>query len=931
MTRPKLCTAGTLLGLALVTAGANASDGDAHAGAEILRERCLPCHGGEAKKIRGAYDLRTRAGLLRGGESGTPAVVPGQPEASPLLVAVERRNPDLVMPPKENDRLSAAEVAVLRRWIAGGAPLPEGWPTVGPPAPPKAEGDAGVRVATSRGLSAAWNDRTYAKEALWAFAPIGRPEAPSGDRLIDAAAVQTPVDAFWQARLRERGISRLAPEADPRTLVRRATFTLLGLPPTPAEIDAFVADHRARGRAAAMGTLVDRLLASPHHGEQAARLWLDVVRYADTSGLSNDFERPNAWRYRDWVIRSFNRDLPFDRFVTAQIAGDELTGDDLAGGEGLLAAGFWRMGPWEHTSMTVAAITRQQLLDDMTHAVGVTLLGLGLRCASCHDHKFDPIPTRDYYRLQAALAPIQLAERDVPFLHDERTVGFAEARSAAQARLARVTTRLRALDDKQRASGAVESSTHAAPRSQTAEANRGELGLTPDEVSERKLLDKRRAYFEREVERYAPRALSIYAGPPREYLSTRTTNPLPERRAGLLPAVHILVGGSLESRGDAVLPGVLGAVGLGRISRGLGEAHGGAADPTALPTTTEGRRTALARWLTGSENTLLSRVIVNRVWQQHFGRGLVATPNNFGKMGSRPTHPELLDWLARWFMDRGWSLKALHRLLATSAMWSRADTHPDRARLALHDPRNELLAYFPLRRLAAEELRDAMLLASHELVRHGGGPGVFPEINWAAALQPRQIMGSVAPPYVPSRTRHERNRRTIYAFRIRTLADPLLETFNRPGSDVSCDRRDETTVTPQALSLLNGEAPHARALAMAAELEANLREPRARLRAAFLRTWGRPPSTGELAAAAAHVSAQTRLHEGRRPRPRPLPSKVERRMIEEVTGEEVRWTDNLDLAGYERDLSPWEVRPATRALADLCLVLFNSNEFLYVR
>jgi hypothetical protein len=351
-----------------------------------------------------------------------------------------------------------------------------------------------------------------------------------------------------------------------------------------------------------------------------------------------------------------------------------------------------------------------------------------------------------------------------------------------------------------------------------------------------------------------------------------------------------------------------------------------------IPEATEGRRLAFARWVASPANTLTARVIVNRLWQTHFGRGLVATPNNFGKMGARPTHPELLDWLARWFVEQGWSQKKLHRLIVTSATYRQAGEHPDAEALRRLDPKNELLAYFPPRRLAAEEIRDAMLAVSGELNREPGGPGVFPEINWEVALQPRHIMGSVAPAYEPSRTRRERNRRTIYAFRYRTLADPMLEVFNRPGSETSCERRDETTVTPQAFSLMNGEAALDRALAMAAALERAAPTVAGRIDRAFLLVYGRPATAAERAEASAHVARMTRLHAGRRARARPLPTKVKRQMIEEMTGESVRWEESLSgLRGYERDLKSWDVGPGTRALADLCLVLMNSNGFLYVR
>jgi hypothetical protein len=350
-----------------------------------------------------------------------------------------------------------------------------------------------------------------------------------------------------------------------------------------------------------------------------------------------------------------------------------------------------------------------------------------------------------------------------------------------------------------------------------------------------------------------------------------------------------------------------------------------------MPTTADGRRLALAQWIASPNNTLTARVLVNRIWQQHFGRGIVATPNNFGVMGARPTHPELLDWLATWFMDHGWSIKRLHRLIMNSATYQQLAEHPDRDELETIDSTNSLLAYFPPRRLAAEELRDSMLAVSGELNPETGGPGVFPEINWEIALQPRHIMGSVAPAYFPSRTPAERNRRTLYAFRYRTLSDPFLEVFNRPGCDISCERRDETTVTPQVFALFNSEFAHQRSLAFAAGLAGEFSEFDERIEAAFLRTCSRPPTIAEVDACRGHYERMLEHHRRHVPRPVELPTRVERGMIEEFTGEMVRWQEELPLDNYERDLMPWDVGPEVRALAEVCLVLMNSNEFLYVR
>ncbi|MBI1900196.1 MAG: PSD1 domain-containing protein [Planctomycetia bacterium] len=887
----------------------------------LLKEKCFACHGDDPKKIESKLNLKSREGMLKGGESGEPALAPGTPDESRLFLAVTRKDKDLVMPPKENDRLSAEQVELLRRWIAAGAPWPE---TSRPPASEAWSSKEGVIVKTSGGQSPEWTNRKYQPADIWAYQPIRRPAVPKDT--IDVSRVTSAIDAFIQAKLKERGITRLATQADKSALIRRATIDLTGLPPAPEEVEAFVRDDAAD----AFDRLIDRLLDSPHYGEQQARHWLDVVRYADTSGFSNDFERPNAWRYRDYVVRSFNQDKPFDRFIVEQIAGDELDPSDP---EMLIAAGFLRMGPWEHTGMTVAAVTRQQWLDDVTHSVGVTFLGQALRCAQCHDHKFDPVPTRDYYSLQAVFATTHFAEREAPFLDVENTGNFAAARAAVEQRLEQVKSLQAALRKKNEdaiaaflAERAVKSLDEL-PLDQRPKTDYlgGTFGLSKSDLSLRKVYQKSTQYLERELNRFEPHALSVYSGADNKYTSVKAVNPLPQRRDGPPTVVHVLTRGSLQSPGEAVTPGVLSAM-------ALAASEDAQSSSPVLPDATDGRRLALARWIASPQNTLAARVIVNRVWQQHFGTGLVATPNNFGKMGARPSHPELLDWLATWFIDEGWSIKKLHRLMMASSTYRQSGTHADIEKLRQVDPKNSLLAYFPPRRLAAEELRDAMLAASGELNRERGGPGVFPEINWEVALQPRHIMGSVAPAYLPSRTPRERNRRTIYAFRLRTLADPLLEVFNRPLSEVSCDRRDETTVTPQVFALFNSPFAHGRALAFAASLQKDEATLEGRIERAFSLVYGRAPSADENAACLAHFERMKEHHARHRPERTELPLSVRRGMIEELTGEMVTWEEELTgMKEYQRDVMPCDVGAETRALAEVCMVLLNSNEFLYVR
>jgi mono/diheme cytochrome c family protein len=812
----------------------------------LLKRKCLGCHGDGAAS-EGGLDLRTREAMLRGGDSG-PAVVPGNAAASKLIALIAPGGKP-AMPPKEKDRLTPAEVAAFRAWVDGGAPFTDRKPA----AKPEWTSGDGIAVATSGGQSPDWTERRYKPDDVWAFFPV-RPQAvPAGEA--------HPIDAFLNDRLRAKGLAP-APAADRTAWLRRATFDLTGLPPTPEEIAAFAADPAPD----AWEKVIDRLLASPRYGERMAQHWLDVVRYADTSGFSNDYERPNAWRYRDYVVRAFNADKPYDRFVREQIAGDEIAPDDP---EARIATGFLRMGPWEHTAMSVEAVTRQFFLDDVTNSVGVTFLGQALSCCRCHDHKFDPLPTRDYYRIQAVFASTQFDEPAVPFLPAENTADLPALREAVARQIAD--------KDWMRTDE---------PKVESASRNG----------------KKRSEYLKLAAQRAEPRAFAV-------------------KSAGD-QAVRVLAGGSLEAPGETVVPGVLSAP---RFDE--------AAPPA--PTVTDrpaGRRAALAGWIADGRNPLTARVMVNRVWQWHFGTGLVATPNNFGKTGRRPTHPELLDWLAARFVADGWSVKKLHRLIMTSAAYRRGAAHPDPEALARLDPAGELLAVFPPRRLSAEEIRDAMLAVTGELSPATGGPGVFPEINAEAAVQPRHIMGGTAICYRPSPKREQRNRRTIYAFRYRGLADPMLEVFNQPGSDASCERRDETTVTPQVFALFNGRAVHDRALAFAARLEKLSDDPARRIELAFRLVYGRPPTDAQLRACREHVDRMTAHHRSRPPVKTEPPAWVDREMIDEQTGRPFRWREKLlDPAdGYEPDLRPWDVGPETRALAELCLVLFNSNEFLYV-
>ena len=874
-----------------------------------FESKCLACHGKKEDEIEGGFDMRSRQGLLKGGESGNAAIVPGKPTASPLLHAIEWS--DLEMPPKENDRLTPEQIAMVRQWIAIGAPWPsKQWQAI-------EDETEGITVATSGGLSESWSNRRYDPKSVWAYQPLKIQPVPWDAGEPAKLNSDNPIDAFIAQSLNDEGIVA-AERADWRTLLRRASYDLTGLPPSTEATRKFLkspSEERFR-------QYVQELLDSHQHAENAARHWLDVVRYADTNGFSNDFERPHAWRYRDYVIRSFHHDKPFNRFLTEQLAGDEL---DDSNPENLVATGFLRMGPWEHTSMTIAKVTRQQYLDDVTHSVGVTFLAQGLRCASCHDHKFDPVPTRDYYRLQAAFAPVQFAHRDALYLEAENRSSFDSAQRIMHKRLDEAKRVLR--DYNQRNQAAIvklrqrNGLTSDEPIPDKLKQESHYAGLTLNDLTVRRNFQRRKIDFERNLETFKPLAFSVYNGPTRVESSKAPHWALPPEadRDGPGETTHILTGGAIESPGEQVKPGVLSAA---------SSADG------SIPDTLHGRRLALARWMTGPAKSLTARVIVNRIWQQHFaGKGLVRTTNNFGVTGDRPSHPELLDFLTGWFIQHDWSIKELRQLILSSETWSRSAHHPARETLNEIDSTNRLLAYYPVRRLTAEEIRDSLLQASGDLNLEAGGPGTYPDLIDEIAHLTRHVMGAAAPAYQPSALPSERNRRTIYTFRRRTLKDPLMETFNRPTSEISCEARDETTIAPQALALFNGPFVHERAISLANKIlnGADDHDIDSGIELVFYRVLGRAPTDDERTQSQRHVRKMLAHHQNHHPQPIQRSRVVRREFVDEKTGGTSHWDEILDQADdYVPGLQPWDVDANVRALSELCLVLMNSNEFLYV-
>ncbi|QGJ71353.1 Planctomycete cytochrome C [Planctomycetales bacterium 10988] len=923
-----------------------------------LKTKCFACHGGDPEEIKGGLDLTSRAGAIVGGDSTEASLVPGVPDESPLYLASIRDSYWSPMPPKENDALAEQQLASLRRWIEVGAPWPsdERFEEIKSAFEKTWDAEGGMRVATSGGLDADWTTRRYEEANLWAYQPLWRDEAG----LLKKHSSQNPIDVLLGERFNELGIQP-APSADRLTLIRRATFDLTGLPPTPAEVEEFLND--SDDEVSAFAKVVERLLASPHYGEKWGQHWLDVTRYADSSGFANDYERGSAWRYRDYVVRSFNEDKPYDQFVREQIAGDEIDPTDP---ENLVAVGFLRMGPWELTGMEVAKVARQRFLDDATDAIGQVFLGHMLQCAKCHDHKFDPVPTRDYYSIQAAFATTQLTERFADFLPEENTSSFEEKnlllerkqyyrRQLAELNDIRIEA-ARAWFLEEGIDGSLFEKYLKSSNGQYDGARRKlmqnkkypakhvpgrHIGFDSRTFGLERVARKGLARLSWQLDRYEPVAFSVYSGHTPDLKNVQAPLRMPKNRMrGELEASAILAGGDTFSPAEPVEPGLLSAVASFQEDAEYEEDYVLPGEdfllfPNKEDAPVTGRRTALADWIASAENPLTARVMVNRIWQGHFGKAIAGNPNNFGATGKKPTHPRLLDWLAAEFVRQGWSVKAMHRVMMLSDAYRRASFHPFPGHLSEADPNLESFAVFMPRRLTAEELRDTMLAVSGELNLEIGGIPVRPEINMEAALQPRMVMGTFAEAWQPSILPEDRHRRSIYCLKLRGLRDPFFEVFNAPPPDLSTERRDTSTVTPQVFSLFNGQATFGRALAMAERLMHRKADQdgvdATTIEAAFQLAFSRKPSQTELDACLQHWEKMTAVHREIELEPAVYPHEIVREAVDENTGEKFVFTEPLEaMKVFTPDLQPSEVSPKTRGLAEVCLILMNSNEFAYV-
>lgn len=754
----------------------------------ILQRNCFTCHGGKAE-VESGFRITSRSGVLAGGEMG-PAVDLDDPAASELLAAINYES--FEMPPA--GKLPAAQIEVLTNWVQQGLP----W---------SRRDDYGVAPEAVKDTRGDGSD-------YWAYQPIRRPPLPE---VKHTSWVRNPIDSFILAGLESAGMEPCA-QADKVTLIRRAYYCLTGLPPTPAEIDRFVADESP----AAFEKLVDRLLASPQYGERWGRHWLDLVRYAETHGYERDSAKPEAWRYRDYVIKSLNEDKPYDRFVTEQLAGDELP---RVTRESLTATGFYRLGLWDDEPVDRAQ-ARYDGLDDIVKTASEVVLGTTMGCVRCHSHKADPIEHREYYQFLAYFHDITDGTRDNlrRWVDEDDQLARERQLSEKQEREASLRASIQKIND--------------------------DSPLGKQRMRELDRLRKELAASQKQ--KLPPAGIPIMA------VSRQDRGP-----------VHVLLRGNPHAQDEQVEPAVPAVfctrppdIQPGRNALG----------------SYSGKRLAVARWMFQPDNPLTARVMANRIWQHHFGRGIVPTANDFGKLGEPPTHPHLLDFLASELRDGGWTLKRMHKLIMTSAAWQMS-SRGDEQKLAA-DPSNRLFWRFNMRRLSSEEVRDSMLAVTGELNLQQGGPSVYVPIA-QEVLQGQSRPGAgwgQSPP-------DQAARRSIYIHVKRSLLVPILEMHDQADTDSSCPVRYVTTVPTQSLGMLNGPFTNARAKELARRLRREAPGNRQQqVRRAIRLTTGRWPDPNE-------VQDDIRL----------LESLVEQHQL----------SDDAALTAY-------------------CLLALNTNEFVYL-
>ncbi|HKQ74083.1 MAG TPA: PSD1 and planctomycete cytochrome C domain-containing protein [Blastocatellia bacterium] len=867
----------------------------------VLQTRCVVCHG---KDKESGLDARTREGLLKGGSRG-PAIKPGDADDSPLyrFIAGEEK-PRMPM----GEELSEYQVGLVKQWIDKGAI----WP-----------GDHDVAVATVD--LAAIKPITDEQRDYWAFRKPSRPQVPT---LKNQSWVRTPIDAFVLAKLEEKGL-KPSPGADKRALIRRVTFDLTGLPPTPAEIDAFLADRAPD----AYHKVVKRLLASPRYGERWAQHWLDVVRFGETNGFELDAEREQSWRYRDYVVKSFNDDKPYDQFIIEQVAGDELDPNSF---EMRVATGFLRAGPQHVVAGNQdLAVNRQEWLTEVMFGVGNGMLGLTVGCARCHDHKFDPIPQADFYRLQAFFAASDNYDFKRPT--KEQSQAYEAAVTAHKEKLKPILDQIAAIEKPYKEK--LKTAKRAKLEPQFAKALTKEDKLRSDE--EKRLAKEAQGMLEVKwdelIASLSPEDREKRAALRRQMhgIELYAPDPLPKALAvadklNPTPLMNILKGGDPHRLGDEVRPRFPGVM---TPKDAPPEAE---IEPVKIGEfKSTGRRLALARWLARPDNPLTARVIMNRLWHYHFGRGIVATPNDFGRNGQQPTHTELLDWLAVEFMNpswnagdektrrtgdesnpqsvirnpqsSGWSLKRMTELMVLSNVYQQSSAIDDTKEKI--DPDNKLLWRMNRQRLDAEAIRDAVLAVNGNLTEQLGGPSI------KVPLEP-EVYDTIFTEYEPDNLwpihpdPRQHTRRSLYLIRKRNVRLPLLVAFDAPDLMGVCGARQVSVHSLQSLTLMNSEfmLKQSRALAerLFKEVGGDERQKSERMISRLYElALARKPRLDELRVTQNFLKGQAAVIRERAAR-----------------GETVAKLNGLPKNVDEATAAAW---------VDLCLATMNLNEFVYVK
>ncbi len=845
----------------------------------ILKANCFDCHG-EGEKLKGGLDLRLRRLMLQGGENG-PVIVPGKPERSTLFKLIHSGEM-----PKRDKKLTPVQVALIKRWIDGGAKTARPEPT---------------EVGQGAGI-------TDEERAFWSFQPIGQPKIPA-TRNKDRA--RTPIDAFLVESMAKKKLS-FSPDAEKVTLLRRASFDLTGLPPSPAEVEAFLADAAPD----AYEKLIDRLLASSHYGERWGRHWLDVAGYADSDGYSDaDPPRAYAYKFRDYVIRSFNADKPFDRFIAEQLAGDELArvtqGDtrsvleDAKARELVIATGFLRTGADGTATQAVPDIdaVRNQVVADTIKIVSTSLLGLSVGCAQCHDHRYDPILQTDYYRLRAVIEPAYDWKKwKTP---DQRLVSLYT--DADRKKAAEIEAEAKKLSDEKNSKQKQYIEEALTKHLEKFEASlREKLRAAYDAPADKRTAEQKKLLADNpsvninagvlyqynqkaadELKAIDAKVAEIRARKPTEDFISVLTEPVDK-----VPVTHLFHRGDPKQPKQAVPPGGLSVLVPPGQEPALPEKDAGLS--------TSGRRLAYAKWLTTGTNPLVSRVLVNRVWLHHFGRGLVGTPSDFGAMGERPSHPELLDWLANDFVQHGWQLKRLHKLIMTSTAYRQSSRRDPKREL--RDPENRLYWRKPVLRMDAEVIRDAILETSGSLNETMFGPPVpvRPDVHGQIVVGVDKTEGDNKMP-VEVGLKGEEFRRGVYVQVRRSRPLAMLHAFDAPVMEVNCERRQSSTVATQSLMLMNSQFMLDQAARFAARLQKEAGDgSKWQIALAWHLAFSRSPTASELAESLAFLSRQMDFLNG----------------IEE----------KKDAKGK---VIP-RTAPELQALTNFCQSLLSANEFLYI-